>query len=364
MAGFEYLLIIVAILFLLILLTFLIKKITKHISILFAVIIIMVLSVASLVGIYFNYTTNISANMESFSMEKQRAEEKKRLISSVSMKDGVLEILSLHLAYSNRISKPIIRNGEIGFYLDDIWFNWADGKLLTDEDISNADNYISFGFYSYPVNGLPVIQKATPERTLELQEYYKRRINNKKIINNTFLNTLYDGSSPKTMMRHIKTVSILGYRTSIHDYIVEPLSNASVEVKSMAQTNVQVKNYLASLKTVSGYVWKIISKSASRSYHSYGVAVDTLPKRSNGKQIYWAWTRVNNKEWYAVPFNDRWNPPKEVIKIFEKYGFIWGGKWHNYDTVHFEYRPELIIYNRIKEDEEELYRLIKEYGLY
>ena len=28
--------------------------------------------------------------------------------------------------------------------------------------------------------------------------------------------------------------------------------------------------------------------------------------------------------------------------IFERHGFIWGGKWHHYDTMHFEYRPELL----------------------
>jgi peptidoglycan LD-endopeptidase CwlK len=33
----------------------------------------------------------------------------------------------------------------------------------------------------------------------------------------------------------------------------------------------------------------------------------------------------------------------EIVKIFEKYGFIWGGKWYHYDTMHFEYRPELIV---------------------
>src|SRR5262245_1812136 len=27
---------------------------------------------------------------------------------------------------------------------------------------------------------------------------------------------------------------------------------------------------------------------------------------------------------------------------FEKYGFIWGGHWYHYDTMHFEYRPELL----------------------
>ena len=33
----------------------------------------------------------------------------------------------------------------------------------------------------------------------------------------------------------------------------------------------------------------------------------------------------------------------EVVEIFEKYGFIWGGKWYHYDTMHFEYRPELLV---------------------
>ena len=33
--------------------------------------------------------------------------------------------------------------------------------------------------------------------------------------------------------------------------------------------------------------------------------------------------------------------PREIVDIFEKHGFIWGGKWYHYDTMHFEYRPEL-----------------------
>jgi peptidoglycan LD-endopeptidase CwlK len=32
----------------------------------------------------------------------------------------------------------------------------------------------------------------------------------------------------------------------------------------------------------------------------------------------------------------------EIVAIFEKHGFIWGGKWYHYDTMHFEYRPELM----------------------
>jgi hypothetical protein len=34
--------------------------------------------------------------------------------------------------------------------------------------------------------------------------------------------------------------------------------------------------------------------------------------------------------------------PQGIVDIFEKHGFIWGGKWYHYDTMHFEYRPELV----------------------
>src|SRR6516225_8786638 len=35
--------------------------------------------------------------------------------------------------------------------------------------------------------------------------------------------------------------------------------------------------------------------------------------------------------------------PWEIVRIFEKHGFIWGGKWYHYDTMHFSYRPEMLI---------------------
>jgi peptidoglycan L-alanyl-D-glutamate endopeptidase CwlK len=33
------------------------------------------------------------------------------------------------------------------------------------------------------------------------------------------------------------------------------------------------------------------------------------------------------------------------VTIFENHGFIWGGKWYHFDTMHFEYRPELLVAN-------------------
>jgi hypothetical protein len=33
----------------------------------------------------------------------------------------------------------------------------------------------------------------------------------------------------------------------------------------------------------------------------------------------------------------------QIVKIFESKGFVWGGKWWHYDSIHFEYRPELTL---------------------
>ena len=364
MAILKYILIIIAILLVFAFLSFIIKFTSKRLTILASVIAITILSILSILIVYMNYTVNISSKIKVSAKEKELKEEKKRIRNNIIIRPGAVELISLHLSYSNRISVPIIKNRELGFYLDNTWFNWADGKLLKDEDMPNRDEYINFGFYSYSLDGLPKLPEASEEMTREFEDSFKRRINSRKTINDEFLNTLYDGNTSRNIFNNIMTMSVLGYRTQVHEFIQKPLSNANAEVFALAQTNEEVKKFLSSLKTVSGYVWKMISKSSSKSYHSYGAAFDTLPRRNGGKQIYWAWTRVNNKNWYAVPYEDRWHPPKDVIKIFEKHGFIWGGKWNNYDTIHFEYRPELIIYNRIKDDENAIYDLIEKYGLY
>jgi hypothetical protein len=46
-------------------------------------------------------------------------------------------------------------------------------------------------------------------------------------------------------------------------------------------------------------------------------------------------------------------PPVSVIAAFEHEGFVWGGKWLFFDTMHFEYRPEIIVMARTANAEPE-----------
>ena len=72
-----------------------------------------------------------------------------------------------------------------------------------------------------------------------------------------------------------------------------------------------------------------VADTGNRSAHAWGVAIDINTKFSD----YWLWAK-NGSYRNRIPF--------DIVDIFERHGFIWGGKWGHFDTMHFEYRPELL----------------------
>lgn len=88
-----------------------------------------------------------------------------------------------------------------------------------------------------------------------------------------------------------------------------------------------------------GYLWRRIAGTDRLSPHSYGIAID-LNAALGG---YWRWTGADEG---AVGAFDN-NLPWALVESLERRGFIWGGKWHHFDGMHFEYRPELILYSRM-----------------
>jgi hypothetical protein len=82
------------------------------------------------------------------------------------------------------------------------------------------------------------------------------------------------------------------------------------------------------------FICRHIAGTDQRSAHGYGIAVDIALKRSH----YWRWDSSGSDR--ALRYRN--DTPPEIVRIFENRGFIWGGRWSHYDTMHFEYRPELI----------------------
>jgi hypothetical protein len=94
------------------------------------------------------------------------------------------------------------------------------------------------------------------------------------------------------------------------------------------------KDYLQSAGT---FNWRVISGTSRLSAHSFGISIDLNTKYSN----YWQWDYKSDSEDIELSYKNQF--PQGIVDVFEKHGFIWGGKWYHYDTMHFEYRPELLF---------------------
>ncbi len=89
------------------------------------------------------------------------------------------------------------------------------------------------------------------------------------------------------------------------------------------------KEYMKYIVNIDGtYQYRPIEGAKRLSPHSYGIAIDLELKYTS----YWLWDK---KYRYHNQI------PKEIVDVFEKHGFVWGGRWYHYDTMHFEYRPEM-----------------------
>jgi hypothetical protein len=85
---------------------------------------------------------------------------------------------------------------------------------------------------------------------------------------------------------------------------------------------------LAAAPSAGTYMCRVIDGTKRQSAHGLGIAIDVNLKVSD----YWRWRKG--------PYRNR--VPQGLVDIFERHGFIWGGKWFHYDTMHFEYRPEML----------------------
>jgi hypothetical protein len=107
-----------------------------------------------------------------------------------------------------------------------------------------------------------------------------------------------------------------------------------IQISKELDEHPELKKYLTNIGGT--FTWRNISGTNRHSMHSFGMTIDINTRYSD----YWQWACKCTNENAAVKYKNR--IPQVIVDIFEKHGFIWGGKWYHYDTMHFEYRPELI----------------------
>ena len=224
-------------------------------------------------------------------------------------------------------------------------FYWCEGAMLPESEIENRSKYWTL-LYPYPRQLKDPAAMSDEERD-HLREFSSA--SNRRNGSGTpmfFFETIYAAQSRASLEANLASETFLGKKTTVHKRIVPALKRVESRILEAAKTDEEVRQFVDGLKSADAYNWRRIAGTNRLSFHSLGVAVDVLPKRITG-EIFWSWARDKNPDgWMLTPLSRRWIPPQAVIDIFEDEGFIWGGKWAIWDNMHFEYHPELILYQR------------------
>ena len=214
-------------------------------------------------------------------------------------------------------------------------FFYANGRFLPEALREQWEDYAPYDFYAYPWLGTEKQRQAV----------YRFPVYS---TGSSFLfDALYASPAEDDSWDLQVKYSFLGVKMLVHSDIEALLDNVSQQILDTAKTDPSINQWIGELQTSPpsfGWNWREIVNTNRRSNHSYGTAVDLLPADLAGRRTYWQWHQ-NKKAESDVTY---YFPPAAVIQAFEDNGFIWGGNWDLIDTMHFEYRPEILILNGLR----------------
>ncbi len=138
------------------------------------------------------------------------------------------------------------------------------------------------------------------------------------------------GHSASEVRDHLDHVRFFGTRWGFHERASPALQRVVERLTAESKKNPRLLKFVTDIGGT--FKWRKIARSTNLSTHAWGIAIDLNVERG----YYWRWQRPKK------PLKWRNVVPQEIVDAFEAEGFIWGGRWLHYDTMHFEYRPELL----------------------
>jgi hypothetical protein len=240
---------------------------------------------------------------------KNRALEK----DSVQIPDNAIKLIAF---YADVIS---FKDNYI-YFSDGTKLIYDDGKKKTfDELLNEPDIEDMFTFkYRYWDSIIPF-------------QYDPGRIRNEE-----FFKKIY-GSTKSQVQENLTRITWCPKLVN-QEILVTKVNQIHLRIDSLSKELDEHPEFLPYISNIGGtFNWRTISGSKRLSMHSFGMTIDINVAYSD----YWQWSCSCKSEIIELKkFKNR--IPIDLVKIFEKYGFIWGGNWYHFDTMHFEYRPELI----------------------
>lgn len=138
------------------------------------------------------------------------------------------------------------------------------------------------------------------------------------------------GRSRDEVSQHLAKVRFFGLRYPFHERAADALARVAARLQPQVASHPKLRPFVRDIGGT--WLWRTIKRSKHLSAHAFGIAIDLNVERSH----YWRWTRRGEQ----LVWKNR--IPQEIVDAFEAEGFIWGGRWVHFDTMHFEYRPELL----------------------
>ncbi len=206
----------------------------------------------------------------------------------------------------------VMQDGRPGLRMPDgLFLAWDDGrKKGPDERIDSPDLEDTLSIVYYRGGIKPVDDPS--------QDPGRARVT-------ALFDALYGRSGPRLP---VKSVRLGGGSVQVHEKIAPALERVATRLSALARTDPAVAAAVA--RPAGGLALRNIAGTTRASAHAWGIAVDIDTRVSD----YWRWAGKSPK-W-------RSRIPPAIVEAFEAEGFIWGGRWFHFDTMHFEYRPELL----------------------
>jgi hypothetical protein len=148
--------------------------------------------------------------------------------------------------------------------------------------------------------------------------------------NQAFFDKMYGDCSKGEVQRKLSNITWLprsgggSVQTTTVNGVADRLRSISDELDGLPP---ELKKF--AFPSAGAFNCRTVKDTGNRSMHAWGAAIDLNTKFAD----YWMWSS-------KVSYRNR--VPIEIVEIFERHGFIWGGKWGHFDTMHYEYRPELL----------------------
>jgi hypothetical protein len=141
--------------------------------------------------------------------------------------------------------------------------------------------------------------------------------------NTAFFDKMYGDCDKGETQKHLTDIRWFTgkVRVTTVNGVAERLRAVAMEIDRLPQN---IKRY--AYPSAGAFNCRVVKDTGKRSMHAYGAAIDINTAFSD----YWLWRKGGYRN--RIPY--------EIVEIFERHGFIWGGKWGHFDTMHFEYRPE------------------------